>query len=166
MSLINKFAYCLLIGAILYLTFQNWQKDQYALKLEMEALKNNTLIGSLQSQVTIEKNRVKVVYRDKEKVIVRYIPIEGTTTITTTISGETSINRQWYGFCLNPFIGISTPLQPTLGARIAFMDRYGLSLIANDKTLGIGVDTRIGFGFDNTHIGIFYPTGVYLSVDL
>jgi hypothetical protein len=155
----------LILGVIALLWQVKTAKDE-AWKLTCDNFKLNQ---DLQQQIVIANGKVKVLYRDKEviKYKIRYIPIEApNTTITTDTSGKVNISGDWYGLTFFPWLGISTPLSPTLGARIAYFDRYGISIMANEQLIGVGIDSRINYGFiQNSAFGLrLFPPGIYYSV--
>jgi septum formation topological specificity factor MinE len=158
-----------LIVLLIVISFISWNSLEIKQSEIDELIKENfTLNDKLKSQVTITNDRVKVVYKVIDKVtqkevvkyINKYIPPESKDLkINTDKNNKIEVIYDRYGFIFLPYVGIcfDSDINPEIGMRILYYDRFGLGLSARKNGLGIGFDYRINYGIiNNSAIGLYY----------
>jgi len=154
----NKVLTSLIIIISIISFFALKQKDAEIEKLTQE---NFTLNESLKSSIKIDNNKVKILYRNKEKIVYKniYIPPENqNTTITTDKDDKINIIYKKYGTTFMPFIGITynNKFKSEIGARLFYFNRFGTNISLKEKAASFGLDYRINYGIiNNSAIGIF-----------
>lgn len=169
MKIINKLFVGISLLVICGNLFLLKQKDKQIEKLEKE---NFTLNENLKGKININQNDVKIIYRDKEKIVYKkvYIPPESqNNSITIDQDDKVKINYDKYGFTFIPFIGLaySNKLQPEIGVRLIYYDRWGINLNIKEGSFGIGVDRRINYGIiNNSAIGLFIDNNKNFGISI
>jgi len=101
--------------------------------------RNNTTIAELSNQKGVLEERLKsqaivtknqIIYRDKDKVVIKYVPAEGSVTVNETKDGKTEVKIKNWGLTLHPGVGVyySGGLVGLLDAKLGYWDRYSLGL--------------------------------------
>ena len=168
--MLNKFYTVIIVFLLLVMGgmfFSIKSKDN---QINQQAIENFKLNEKLQSMVTINGNKIQIVYRDRDVIhyVNTYIPPEGNhTTITTDTNGQVSLKYDKYGFGFYPFLGVgyNGEVVPLVGARLVYFDRYGLGLSAIPTAVNMFLDVRTDWPlFKNSSFGIFYNTKKELGV--
>lgn len=130
------------------------------LKISELSTEKGVLEERLKNQTIITKNQV--VYRDRDKVIIKYVPAEGKVTVSETKDGKTELKIKNYGLTLRPGVGAyySGGMVGLLDVKFAFWDRYSLGLGSSldsaviwssrhidDMTFGIAQNAELAIGY-------------------
>lgn len=167
----NKIIFIILLSIIGYLGFMNYLNNK---KIDKLTIENSKLAEDLKMKTVIYKDKVIFQTRVNEKVVtvIKYLPPEGHTTITTDNNNQTTLNIQTKGFCLLPAInGIASQhLQVGFGARFLFWNRYGLGAgISNEFKPYLYIDRRVSDFipfFQNTSVGVSYDGNIGFIVSV
>lgn len=167
----NKIIYVILTFGILYFGISNKINEN---KIDKLTIENATLSEELKNKTTIYKDKVVFQTRYKDKVItkIEYLPPESHTTITTNNQDQTELHIQQKGFCLFPAVNsiASNTFHFGLGARLFFLDRYGLGVgISNELKPYLYIDRRISDFipfFQNTAVGVSYDGNIGLIISI
>jgi hypothetical protein len=120
-----------------------------------------TLSDQLKSQISISDNQVKYIYRDRDVVKYKtvYVPVESSVTITTDQDDRINIEYSPWGWCFYPFLGVGLRLdsvQPELGVRLLYFNKFGLGLNTTFDSLNAEIDYRLSWGvIRDSAIGLF-----------
>jgi hypothetical protein len=80
-------------------------------------------------------------------------------TITTGTDGQVTVDVQRWGFTVKPFFGLgyNGKIQPLLGTRLVYFDRFGLGVSASPETFNLFGDVRVENSFlSNSSFGVFW----------
>ncbi len=131
--------YGLLIVIIMLLSWSNSRKN---IAIESLNLNNKTLLANQSAKIIGSQ----IVYRDKDHVVVKYLPAEGDVTIKkdekTNIETVVVKNK---GFCFRPGIALvySDKLDGALDCKFLYWDRY---------SAGLGVNLDYGYLWGSRHL--------------
>jgi len=114
---------------------------------------------TLPAQIIYKQSGNQIIYRDKDKIIYKYIPIEGGTTID--VSGTVKVKNK--GICLKPGFGIGLASNNSFNftktisfdTKLAYWDRYSMGIevgIAQDPMAGVWLSRHlddVSFGIIN-----------------
>ena len=163
---INRIFLFTVLAFILWQFWVIYKLNDTNRRLENEKITLNT---QLQSAITIEGNKVKIVYRDKERIKVKIIYIrDGKTVINTDINNDISVQEDWAGFTMKPFIGLQyfTMLSPAIGMKLAYINNFGVNLgIGETAFISASYDIHYGF-IQNSSIHIGFPLSFIFSTYL
>lgn len=161
----------MILCALGFYQVKKLEKEQNRLLVE-----NVNLNEKIKQIVTISNGKVKIVYRDKDKVIIKYVYLSpssgGATTVITSDDDTVAINNEWYGFTFTPFVGMTAGkgLGVEAGARFFYLNHFGFygalnKLGENNVEPALGVDYHIQWGFlQNSAVGVFYsPSNIGLG---
>jgi len=167
----NKIIFIILLSVIGYLGFMNYLNNK---KIDKLTIENSKLADDLKMKTVIYKDKVVFQVREKEKIktVIKYLPPEGSATITTNTDGQSSLSIKNKGFTFKPsasFISTSE-LLGGLSCRFLFWNRYGLGAgISSEFKPYLYIDRRISDFipfFQNTSVGVSYDGGVGLIVSV
>ena len=167
----NKIIFVILISVIGYLGFMNYLNNK---KIDNLTIENNQLSEDLKMKTIVYKDKVvfQTWYKDKVITKIEYLPPESHTTITTDNNDQTTLNIQQKGFCLFPTVNsiASNTFHFGFGARLFFLDRYGLGVgISNELKPYLYIDRRISDFIpfcQNTAVGISYDGNIGLIISI
>jgi len=174
--MLDKLKSIIIIGLIIICGLGFYETKKLEKERDNLLSENVTLNDKIKQIVTISNGKVKIVYRDKDRIITRYVyisPSNGSaTTITTTDNDDVIIKNNWYGFACTPLVGMvaGNGVGGELGARFFYVSKVGLygglnKIGIKNVEPTIGIDYHISWGvLQNSAIGIFCsPSNVGLS---
>jgi len=154
----TQLASYIILGIIIALL--SWKLNRNKIAIEELSTQKGVLEERLKSQLIVTKNQV--VYRDRDKVIIKYIPAEGKVTVNETKDGKSEIKIKNYGLTLRPGVGAyySGSMVGLLDVKLAFWDRYSLgvgssldspvlwtSRHVDDLTFGVAQNAEFSVGY-------------------
>ena len=121
----NIAVYIILAIVIMFLSWQNNRHEEDIAKLSTD---KGVLEDRLKNQTVLTKN--KIVFRDREKVVIKYVPAEGGVTISEGNDGKTELNIDNWGFTARPGFGAyyTGEFEGALDLKLFYYDRYSLGL--------------------------------------
>jgi len=121
----NIATYIALAIVIMFLSWQNNRHEEDIAKLSTE---KGVLEKRLKNQTVITKN--KIVYRDKDKVVIKYVPAEGSVVVSETKDGKTELKVKSWGFTARPGFGAyyTGDFEGALDLKLFYYDRYSAGL--------------------------------------
>jgi len=121
----NIAAYIILAIVIMILS---WQNNRHEEKIATISTEKGVLEERLKNQTVITKN--KIVYRDRDKVVIKYIPAEGGVVIGETLDGKTELKVKNWGFTARPGFGAyyTGDFEGALDLKLFFYDRYSFGV--------------------------------------
>ena len=162
-----------------------WRMEYYKKKSDENVTTIITLQKELKNSVEVSRNKVQIVYRDRDVVreVVKYVPIAdggkvnvvtvnpgsnkpkppiGTISVEIPNSSGTVVYIKVAGFCFKPMISMicsdKFELYPNVDFRVAYWNRYGFATGIYPRLL-ITMDRRIDDFIPlltNTTFGIYY----------
>ncbi len=157
----------ILLSALMIIQIISNLKENKIQKLQSE---NFQLNDKLQSIIKIQNNKIKIIYKDKEKIkyVNIYVPPESpSTTITTDNDGKISIDYSKFGAGLYPFVGLgyTNKVKPILGTRLIYWNRFGFGVSTTFDGVSLFGDVRTDLQFlKNSSLGLFYDNNKNLGV--
>ena len=97
----NKIIFIILISVIGYLGFMNYLNNK---KIDKLTIENSQLAEDLKMKTVVYKDKVIYQVRENEKIktVIKYLPPEGSATITTNTEGQSALTVKNKGFTFKP----------------------------------------------------------------
>ncbi len=133
---------------IIIISFLSWKNNRNEIKISELSITKGELEERLKNQTVITNN--KIVYRDKDKVVIRYLPSEGRVVVNETKDGKTEVIVKNRGLTIKLGAGIlysgnyeNVSFNPTLDLKLLYWNRY---------SGGIGSSLNYPFLYFSRHI--------------